>query len=664
MDIGNGSVVEYVEGQRFICAACVGQKGSRYHLVTHLGREVNLAKGRFIHVSPPAIVGGSRAEVVQALKETNERREALKDSLSLEELWELVHDEGVTWNVASLAELAFQGEVGPDHEAALIRAAIEDGLHFKFKNGAVICNPPDAVERIRRQREAEARRLRRLSAGSGWLRSLWGLEEQTGDPISGEDRDYWLEAIKEFCLFGDEAREAQMVSSLFRQAGLNTPSAPFETLVKAGVWSRDENLELMRYGLDKGFPEEVLEQAERIARAPVEFSGREDLTGLETFTIDAPDSRDLDDALSFREVEGGWEIGVHITEVGLLLQPDTPLFQEALRRASTIYMPDARVPMLPPVLSEGALSLLPGEKRRAVSFFAKVDAGGRILESRVQRSVIRVSERLTYDEVDGLISREGGRFHLLHSLLKAMEAKRMDNGALPLPVPELIIEVDQEGGVEVQLEAPGPARFLVAEAMIMANYIAARFLEEHGIPGLFRSQPEPRERLVRGLDDDLVMYLRQRRRISRGVLDTVPGFHSGLGLDLYTTVTSPLRRGLDLLMQQQIAAYLSAGAPLHSLEELEQHAVILKEGLRVAMDVRWKRNRYWLLRFLEPRKGERFKAWVIEEGDSRLLAALQDFMITVEVGRPRGAELRAGEEIDLVLKRVDARENVLQFVLE
>ncbi len=663
MNIGTGSVVEFVEGQRFICGVCVGQKGSRYHLITHLGREMNLARGRFIHVSPPGGLAGSREEQIQALQEIHRRRDELRQGLDLEELWELVHEEGVTWNVHTLAEIAFSGEVGPDHEAAMVRAAIEDGLHFKFKNGAIICNPPEAVERIRRQREAEARRLRRLAAGSAWLRGIWGLEESGDDVISDEDREYWVEALKWYCIHGDEAPEAQMVNMLFRQAGLDTITAPFHTLVKLGVWAEDENLELKRYGLEQGFSPEVEAQARQVADAPLDREGRMDLTELETFTIDAEESMDLDDALSFQQVEDGWEIGVHITDIGLLMPPGTPLFEEAVRRASTIYMPDQRVPMLPPILSEDSLSLLPGRERRAVSFLAVVDGEGRLIRSQVVRSVISVQRRYSYEEVDRLLSRGDERFTRFHGLLKALEARRMEAGALPLPVPELVIRVE-EGRVEVALEQPGPSRFLVAEAMILANRIAAEFLRDRSIPALYRSQPEPRERLVTGLDDDLVVYLRQRRRISRGLLDTQPAFHSGLGLEAYTTVTSPLRRGLDLLMQQQIAGFLSSGHPVHSAEELEQLSLLLKEGLRIVTDCRFKRQRYWLLKYMEPMRGERFKGWIIDEVGSRFLVALQDFMITVEVSKPQTTDLQLEDEVDLVLKKVDARENVLQFALE
>ena len=662
MEIGPGSVVEFVEGQRFICGVCIGQKGSRYHLLTHLGREMNLARGRFIHVSPPGTLTGSRQEQLDGLQEVHRRREALREGLDLAELWELVHEEGVTWNVATLAGIAFTGEVGPDHEAALIRAAIEDGLHFKFKNGAIICNPPEAVERIRRQREAEARRLRRLAAGSAWLRGLWGLEEPQEGVISQEDLEFWLSAIQDYCIHGDDARDAQMVAMLFRQAGLPASTAPFQTLVKAGVWGEHENLELKRYGLDRGFPQEAEEQARRVAALPLDREGRRDLTTLKTFTIDAQESMDLDDALSFREVDHGWEIGVHITDIGLLIPPGTPLFQEAVRRASTIYMPDGRVPMLPPILSEEALSLLPGRERRAISFLAVVDREGRLIRSEVVRSVIQVERRYTYEEVDRLLEGGDPPFTLLHSILKGLEARRLEAGALPLPVPELVVRVE-DGEVEVALEMPGPARFLVAEAMILANRVAAQFLRDRSIPALFRSQPEPRERLVNGLEEELVLYLRQRRRISRGLLEPEPGFHSGLGLEAYTTVTSPLRRGLDLLMQQQIASFLAHGRPLHSPEELEQLSLILKEGLRVVTDCRYKRQRYWLLRYLEPRRGERFKGWIIDEVGSRLLVALQDFMITVEVNRPQGADLRMEQEVELLLKRADARENILQFTL-
>ncbi len=658
-------MVEFIEGQRFICAVVTGAKGSRYHLLTHLGREVNLPGGRILHASEAILGDGPREDLVRTLKEVCAQRDKLKEAVDIPELWELVRDEGTnSWAPDSLAQLAFSGEVGPDHGAALIRAVIDDHTYFKYRSGRIQVQTPEAVEQLLIQRAREQERLKRLSAGSRWLDSVWQAEVATSslDKELGPDEEYWVEALKEYCIHGDEARDADAVRALFRQAGMKGDNLPFETLVRAGVWDRDENLELERQGLEVAFSDRAMEQARRLATSAPSIGGdRLDLRGEEIFTIDALESLDLDDAMSIsHDEEGRLVLGIHITDIGLQLEPSTPLFEEALGRATTIYMPDSKVPMLPEILSQGAWSLVEGEERRALSFFVTLDATGEVADFSIKRSLIKVSRRLTYHTADQLIE-EDPSFSELYHLLRSHEQRRIERGALPLPIPELVIQVQDGGEVNVYLNTPGNARFLVAESMILANYVAAVFLDQSNIPALFRSQPEPRERIISGEERGLLPNLRQRRRISRGTLDTVPMPHNGLGLEVYTTVTSPLRRGLDLLMQQQLGAFLVHGNGLHSRQALEEALVRLNQGLASAGIARQARTRYWLLKHLLSRKKERLEAWVLEAGPNRVLVILKDYLMPVELPRQPGVDYSLDDTVFLKIKKVSPRENVLKF---
>ncbi len=666
MDITKGRVVEFLESQRFVCAVVLGKKGSRYHLLTHWGREMNLAPGRLLHTQGQIIPTHSRDSMMHSLQEIHEHRKRLQEGIDIRELWELVTGEGDVWQPRELAALAFTGDVGPDHEAAMIRAVIDDHTYFKFREGLINVQSPGAVERLLQQRRAEQEKLVRLSKGSRWLEELWSDSPEevrkAGEELDDPHVSYWVNAIKDYCIHGDESEYAAPVRALFRQSGLGDPSAPFQTMVKAGIWHEDENLELSRYGIDVEFPGDVRRQAEMLAEGGsngIWEEGREDLTGLHVVTIDGPESLDLDDALSFRRTDAGWEIGVHITDIGLLMPVDSPLFQEAIRRATSIYLPEQKISMLPEVLSQGAWSLEKGRLRRALSFFATLDEQGEVVHERIVRSIILVDERLSYEDVDGRLG-EGGPFQEIFRLCERRRAWRVERGALPLPIPELVIEVDEGGGVEVRLVEPGPARFLVAECMILANAMAARFLCGHGIPALYRSQAQPRERIIAGDEQDLLANYRQRRLISRGLLGPEPEPHHGLGLDVYTTVTSPLRRALDLLMQQQITSYLRDGVPLHSEKDLEALSLVLQQGLRGAAAVRQARTRYWLLKHLEQRKGEVLRAWLLETGHRRALGVLCDYLVPVELPCPRDMKLVPDEVIGVKIKKVCPRKNVLE----
>jgi len=666
MKISTSQVVEFLEGQRFICALCIAKKGARYHLLTHLGREINLASSRFIHVSTQQISAKARDIRIKELNEIFARREALKEKINIPELWELVQDERALWSPGKLAELVFEQTVKDDHEAAFIRAVIDDHTYFKFREGMIKVQPPEAVKRILDQRTREAERFARLIKGSQWLEKLWSdnplKKEKAIKDLDDPDISFWISNIKDFCIHGDESEQAVSVRELFRQADLSSTTAPFFTLIKAEIWDEEENLELFRYEIDTGFSKAVIQQAEALAKFPVDIEkeGREDLTGLHTFTIDGPESLDLDDALSFRKVNNEWEIGIHITDIGLQIKRDSPLFKDAIQRGTTIYLPDQEILMLPEILSQGAWSLETGKDRRALSFFIYLDQKGNILSQRIVRSIINVHERLTYEDAEERIV-EGHPFRTLYKLCVARQIKRIEDGALPLPIPELVIQIDKAGDVEVELSQPGPARFLVAECMILANLIAAQFLKNHAIPSLYRSQPPPRDLIISGNETDLLANFRQRRLISKGNLGTEPDIHHGLGLDVYTTITSPLRRGLDLLMQQQITCMLAEGKPFHTKEDLIKFAIYLQQGLNAAAAVRQARTRYWLLKHMEKRTDVPLDAWILDTGPHKILAVLSDYLLTVELPVIPGQSYSWDEKIKVRIKKVNARENILKM---
>jgi exoribonuclease-2 len=666
MKISTSQVVEFLEGQRFICAQCIAKKGARYHLLTHLGREINLASSRFIHVSTQQLSANARDIRIKKLYEIYARREALKEKINIPELWELVQDEQALWPPGKLAELAFGQTVEPDHEAAFIRAVIDDHTYFKFREGMIKVQPPEAVKRILDQRTREAERFARLIRGSQWLEDLWSdnllKKDQAIKELGDPDISFWISNIKDFCINGDESEQAVLVRELFRQAGLSNPTAPFNTLIKAKIWDEEENLELLRYEIDTEFPKAVIQQAEALAEFPVDAKkeGREDLTDLNTFTIDGPETQDLDDALSFRKVNNKWEIGIHITDIGLQIERNTPLFKDALQRGTTIYLPDRKISMLPEILSQGAWSLKMGTDRRALSFLIYLDPKGNILSQRIARSVINVKERLTYENAEARIA-EGHLFHTLYELCVARQTRRIEDGALPLPIPELVIQVDETGEVEVELFHPGPGRFLIAECMILANLVAAQFMKNHAIPALYRSQPPPRDRIISGDETDLLANFRQRRLISKGNLGTEPDIHHGLGLDVYTTITSPLRRGLDLLMQQQITYMLAEGKPLHTKEDLIKFAIYLQQGLNTAAAVSQARIRYWLLKHIGKRKDEPLDAWIVDTGRNKLLAVLSDYLMTVELPIIPGQRYSWDQQVQVRIKKVNARENILKM---
>jgi exoribonuclease-2 len=663
MEIANGQVIEFLDEQRFICAVILDKKGGRYHVLTHLGRELTLSDARFLHVSSQKLPYTDRDAVLHGLEGIHARRNALLGEIDIPSLWELVKGEQEAWSCASLAQLVFTGDTGPDHEAALIRSVILDHTYFKFKNGQIVVQPAHVVELLLAHQERERQEQEELARGVAFLKALWSENEQERRAALQQRETGGLDAllsnIADFCIKGDESHAAFKVKNIFKQAGLLQPSAPFDTMVKAGMWGVHENLELARHGIERGFGLKAMHQAAKIAEEPFERAGMLDLTALHIFTIDSSETTDIDDALSFRQVAAGYELGVHITGVGQRIPVKTPLFDEAVRRATSIYLPDEIIPMLPEVLSAGAMSLVAGEERPAISFFATLDEQANILKTRVALSLIRVADRFTYDGVDESIRNRQQPFETLLALCETLQQRRIEAGAMPLPIPDVNIRI-VNGEPEVSLQPIGPARFLVSECMVLANRMAAEFLRDNHIPAIYRSQPAPKSKLISGISTDIKLNYRQRRFISRGVISQEPDFHSGLGLEAYTTVTSPLRRGLDLLMQQQIASFLNSGLPLHTSADLESLAIYLNEGLISAAMVSSSRHRYWLLRHLERRINQPLRAWVLDELPQKTLVVLHDYLMPVEMPKPIGMAVTPDQDVTVYVNRVSAREGVLR----
>lgn len=206
-----------------------------------------------------------------------------------------------------------------------------------------------------------------------------------------------------------------------------------------------------------------------------------------------------------------------------------------------------------------------------------------------------------------------------------------------------------------------PARNLVAEMMIQANAMAAEYCAMREVPGLFRSQPPPRRRLIEGANNSLIDIARQRQFLSRGELTVHPKPHSGLGLNSYTTVTSPIRRFLDLVMQHQLAHVLAGKGMLFSAEQCKTFAGILQQKLARAAAIKQQRHRYWILRYLEAREGERVKAMVISTNPKRVSLLLCDCLYDVDLPPNPSFPVEPGDTVRIRLTRVRPMDNTLRL---
>ncbi len=661
-----GTVVEFFVDKRLTLGVCLEVKGERFLVLTEGDRELNLPESRFLHIAPHALnVQKGRDQLVQSLRDIAARREELRARIDLGEVWELVWAEPVPYDCTFLAGLVFGEEVTPDHTAAMYRACWDDTIHFSRKGDTFAPNPPETVDQLLHQKIRKEERERELTAAAAFVKAIWEGHTPTSEALAAQET--WIELLKEYALHDTEAPRYRLARDLLNRAEITAADAPFRLLVRLGLWDEDENLLLLRLAVPTVFRPEVLAEAEHAAREVLERQAvsvelRRDLTRLHAMSIDSELTHDIDDALSCELADGLIILGIHIADPASVIRPHTLLDHEACDRATSIYFPEGKIPMLPPLLSEAALSLVAGEVRPAMSMLVTLTPEGEVVDYQIVPSLIRVAERLTYDDVDARIGREP-QLTQGFELAQRLRQARFDNGAIALPIPQVDLFVDRDKQITIRLiDREAPSQILVSEFMILANSLVGQFCAQRQIPIVYRGQAAPRETLPMSLTYDPVLHYRQQRAMNPARIGLEPTRHSSLGVDMYTTFTSPLRRYVDLLSHRQLHAYLERGEPLYNEEQLKMILAEVEAALSRASTVEHDRRRYWLLRYLGRRQGEVLTGIVLDRFPRNSLVLLPELM--QEVDLPIGGkELAPGDQVKVRIETVQPRTGMLKVTL-
>ncbi len=657
-----GKVVAFFDNKKILEAVCLEVKESKYYLLTEENREVTLGLSRMAHVSSHKMrTNVPRDALVEQLKAAVKRQKELMGAVSVKDLWEVVQGESEEFGLRELTELVFNSQATSDHEMAVFRALAEDRIYFKQKGSQYEPRDPEKVEQISLQIEREAEQEKEIQEASLWLAGLWAGETRSAP----EKKEKIISLLKEMALFGAEAPEYARGKDLLQRAQINSPEAPFELLLRLGEWGEDENLFLLRHQIPQAFPKRVVQEVEQIlSQSHNGFALRppdRDLTSLPTLTIDSEFTRDIDDALSLERTGDDFRLGIHITDVATLLADHQEIFQEAMVRGTSIYLPDQRIPMISPDLSEGVCSLIAGEKRRALTFLVCLDAEGNIREYEIVPSIIRVERRLSYEFVDRALAEEDEEFILLHRFAERLSRRRTEAGAFFIPRPERVIRVSREKEIQIlKRDRESPSQKMVSEFMILANSLAARFLKENGIPGVYRSQMEPRETVPPMEKFDPLQAHRLRRIMNRVEVSTRPSRHAGLGAEAYVTLTSPIRRFYDLIVEQQILGTLRGG-PIWDERELEKIITTVGPVLSKVGLVEELTEQYWVLRYLERRIGSTTTAVILDRFPNKYLIHLNEYLMEIDMPATPDRNYIPGDQLLVRIEKAHARPGILKI---
>ncbi len=659
------NVVEYIDRQKIMCAVVLEVKNERLRLLTENNREVNLSVSRLSHACSQRVnLKMGRDQVVQALKEIGSRRRSLMTRVNIRELWEVLNSEEEWIDLETMAAFCFNSDTTSDHESAVIRAFFENRIYFKFNRDRFYPNSEDQVTQLRSQAEETGQRNRLIEEGGGWLRQALAsgaCRDMADTPVVAET----LRILQSYTLFGKDSDQYTLARAILERAGANPEKSLFPLFVQMGIWDENENLDLQRLGVPLEFSDECLRYADRLRSSPPPFADnplRRDLTHLPLLTIDGQATLDFDDALSIEDLGDRYRLGIHIADVGHYIKRDDPIDREAIDRGSSIYTADRKIPMIPAVLAEGLCSLRAGQLRPAISVMATLGRSGGLLDYEIFASTVVVSRQLSYYEAN-LMADEDPAIRTLVFLAEAFRKKRLEDGALQITLPEINIWLDESGEITLsRVNRESPSRMMVAELMIMGNWLMADFLRRHRCPAVFRSQAEPRERLYRQNEGTLFQNWMQRKQISRFMLGCEAESHSGLGVNAYVTATSPIRKYFDMATQRQLRALMGLGTPC----DRDQMAYILgrlETPMRTVSRVQYQRQRYWTLKYLEKKIGQKAEAIVLQKRRSGYLALITEYMLECQLPLSIGIDLKPEDLVQVTVQYVNARSDVLQVFI-
>ncbi|MBI4865539.1 MAG: RNB domain-containing ribonuclease [Candidatus Wallbacteria bacterium] len=676
-----GAVIEFKDKKGILLAICKRLEGTSLRLLTESGKEFSYPADKVAHVTShmldPTLSDPHLKERLAAIRD---RVLGVAGSIELADLWEFFsgsETDGIT--LEEMARTYFGESTGSDHQSALLRALHDDPLYFKKKGELYVPKPAEAVAETRRQLAEQDRRQRERGDALAWFRAA----RLGHTPPRPEGLERHIDLLRGLAIHREDFAGYTEAAGLLHELGEEVPDGAFGFLVEIGDFGPDENLMLLKEGIPTGFsPELVAAANEGLAASPVVLEAaaalaslyvpggspqltcgpgglpRLDLQELPAISVDDSETRDIDDALSLERLADGFRIGVHIADLSAAVPKDSPLDREAFRRATTVYLPDRTIPMIPEAISHEAASLLSGQPRLALSLFADVDTEARLRSFFFSPSVLRVERAATYEEAAEMLEDPAHPLAPLGALASKLREQRIGRGARVFERAELKIRVAPDGTITLKKrQGESVADVVVSELMILANQCAGVFCAGRAVAAVYRVQPPPQEEIAAGAGAVSRRFLTMVKKIQ---VQTSPGPHWGLGLESYAQMTSPIRRYLDLVMHRQLRRALGEGDSGYTEDALREAIGGAESAVEAAHNTQRWSNKYWLLKYLSGRVGEPTPAVIQEVRDESYLVQLTDYLFDIPFYPPPGRKYQVGDLLEVRVKAVDPRKGLLK----
>ncbi|MBQ9740271.1 MAG: ribonuclease R, partial [Kiritimatiellae bacterium] len=429
-----------------------------------------------------------------------------------------------------------------------------------------------------------------------------------------------------------------------------------DILGQAGDNTTEMHAILAEFGLPYVYPKAVEAAADKISDVitPEDYAEREDFRDITTFTIDPKDAKDFDDALSIRPIKPGlWEVGVHIADVTHYVKEGSIIDKEAEKRATSVYLVDRTIPMLPERLCNLLCSLRPNEEKLAYSAIFEMNDKAEVKKSRIVKTVIKSDRRFTYEEAQAVIESGEGEYKdeilKLNELAQILRKNRMASGAVDFDRVEVRFEIDEKGKpLSVYFKESKEANKLIEEFMLLANRTVAERIGKVGkdkkakvFPYRIHDLPDPDklENLnwfvnrfgykirtsgsktevakslnkllheIKGKKEQNLVEMISLKTMQKAKYSTHNIGHYGLAFDYYTHFTSPIRRFPDMMVHRLLARYLAGGrtAQEAKYEDLCDHS---SEMEQIAANAERASIKYKQVEFMGERMGQEFEGTI------------------------------------------------------